>query len=303
MNRKSLSIIFAAVLFAALNPGLFPAPGDFRITISGLLDWEKGEIGAATVLEMDSAGIRFPSGRIRAEEILNDEYLDLIKPFLFAVQVDSSSTVEDLLLRGELSHRELNQVCLSAAGVPPNFSADFRNFIRSYTVTLGRLSSTLIRHSQINEPARPLPPSPAADYTGIIIIADSVLPVHGRSIQALVSPCLFPKIRDTDMNIIYEKNYTDPKITGAGEKPVVRYAKREDIFRPTPSGLDPALTAIVGDRPLRIFARSVFGVVPTDPVIDRSDAMLILSSDNNRRLLREGRVVFVVNDSVLKKSM
>jgi hypothetical protein len=145
-------------------------------------------------------------------------------------------------------------------------------------------------------------PSPAADYTGIIIIADMALPIHGRNTSAFVSPCLFPKIWDTEMNLIYERNLTDPAITGSGERPIVHYAKREDIFRPNPSGIDSTLIPLVGERPLRIFARSVFGAVPTDPVIDRADALLMLSNENNRRLLREGRVVLVVNDEVLGKA-
>jgi hypothetical protein len=56
----------------------------------------------------------------------------------------------------------------------------------------------------------------------------------------------------------------------------------------------------VGSNPLRIIARGVFGIDPTDPVIDRDDALLILSTENNRRLLREGRVVLVLNEGKLK---
>jgi hypothetical protein len=56
----------------------------------------------------------------------------------------------------------------------------------------------------------------------------------------------------------------------------------------------------VGSNPLRILAREVFGLNPTDPVIDREDALKILSSENNRRLLREGRVVLVLNETKLK---
>ena len=70
-------------------------------------------------------------------------------------------------------------------------------------------------------------------------------------------------------------------------------------MRSSPSGLDDELIRLVGERPLRIFARSVFGTVPTDPVIDSADASLILANENNRRLLREGRIVFILNQQVL----
>jgi hypothetical protein len=51
---------------------------------------------------------------------------------------------------------------------------------------------------------------------------------------------------------------------------------------------------------LRIIARGVFGARPTDPIIDRDDALLILSTEANRRLLREGRIAIVLNSEVLK---
>jgi hypothetical protein len=50
-------------------------------------------------------------------------------------------------------------------------------------------------------------------------------------------------------------------------------------------------------------ARGLFGVLPTDPVIDREDALLILSSENNRKLLNEGRIVIVLDKKQLTKNL
>jgi hypothetical protein len=123
-------------------------------------------------------------------------------------------------------------------------------------------------------------------------MASESLPVHGMMGSALPVPCLFPKLWDTNMNLIFELN----PLAGA----MVRYFPARDIFVREPSGLSPELAALVGDRPLRIFARGVFGIQPTDPVIGREDALLIISSEANRNLLREGRVAIIVDDSVLR---
>jgi len=82
---------------------------------------------------------------------------------------------------------------------------------------------------------------------------------------------------------------------------MVRYIARESIFRSSPSGIEGELAALLGSNPLRIIAREVFGVNPTDPIIDREDALKILSSENNRRLLMEGRVALVLSDTKLKR--
>jgi hypothetical protein len=47
----------------------------------------------------------------------------------------------------------------------------------------------------------------------------------------------------------------------------------------------------------------VYGIRPTDPVIDREDALLILSSEDNLLLLREGRVAIMVDPGVLKNPL
>jgi hypothetical protein len=148
---------------------------------------------------------------------------------------------------------------------------------------------------------RTLTPVPTAAYTGIVIIADTELPVYGRNLRALPLPCFFPKIWDTEMNLIFERNMLESGTGKAGG--MVRYVSGEAIFRPTPSGLDEGLLELVGPKPLRIIARGVFGIRPTDPVIDREDALLIISSEENRRLLREGRVALVLRRDVLSSPL
>jgi hypothetical protein len=256
------------------------------------------EINAALSLDLASADIKLPTGRTHGESLLSSEYVRLIRPGILDLPVDSSATLAGLIERGEFSLLEAENLALQARAVPPALSHDLRSLRASYSVSIGGISSGLIRHSRTAEIPRTLSPVPAPSYTGIIIIAAGVLPVHGMKGSALPVPCLFPKIWDSEMNLIYERNMLEPK-----KATMVRYASSEDIFKPSPSGLSPEITALAGDKPLRIFARAIFGERPTDPVIDREDALLIISSEENRRLLREGRVVIVLDESVLKSPL
>ena len=163
-----------------------------------------------------------------------------------------------------------------------------------------KVITLLTRHSRAVEPERPLIPIISADYTGIIIIADAELPIRGRREEALVEPCIFPKIWDTNMNLVYERNMFQP-FSQTGNL-MVRYASRESVFRATPSGIEGEMSVLLGPNPMRIIAREVFGINPTDPVIDREDALKILSTENNRRLLREGRVLLILNEKQLINS-
>jgi hypothetical protein len=256
------------------------------------------EINAEVSLDLASAGIKLPTGRTRAEALIGAEYLRLIRPGILNLPVDSSSTISSLIDRGEFSLIQAENLALGARMVPHSLSPDLSALSAAYSVNLAEVGAGLIRHSRPAEIPRTLSPAPAPAYTGIIIIAGGELPVHGKNSAALPVPCLFPKIWDTGMNLIYERNMLEPRNTV-----MVRYAPAEAVFRPTPSGLAPEIAALTGPNPLRILARGVFGERPTDPVIDRTDALLIISSEENRRLLREGRVVIVLDGSVLKSPL
>ncbi|MDR1100490.1 MAG: polymerase [Treponema sp.] len=292
--NKACILVFFLILSATLR-------GQTRIDITGAVEWDKMEINAIVSLDLASANIRLPTGRTQAESLISAEYLRLIRPGLLSIPVDSSSTIAGLIDRGEFSFLQAENLALGARMVPHALSTDLRSLSAAYSVSLAELCAGLIRHSRPAEIPRTLSAIPAAAYTGIIIIADEELPVHGKRSTALPLPCLFPKIWDTDMNLIYDRNMLELQNTQSAV--MARYASADAIFRPGPSGLSMEIAALVGQRPLRILARRVFGERPTDPVIDRADALLIISSGENRRLLREGRVLIILNDSALKSGL
>ncbi|WP_223292720.1 polymerase [Breznakiella homolactica] len=283
---------------------LFIFPGfslDTAIGLGGSVSWDLMEIHATATLNVSAAGLKLPTGRSQAEEAISAEFPRLIQPSLLAIPADSSSTIEDLINRGELSLHSIGELALSARRFPPAFSPDLALMTAAYTIDLKTISAALVRHRQAADTPRTLLPVPSASYTGIIIFADTEVPIHGRNLRAAPLPCLFPKIWDSEMNLIYERNMVEPRI--ARDQGIILYTGAAGVFRANPSGLDDTLTARVGSNPLRILARGVFGVLLTDPVIDRDDALLIISSEENRRLLREGKVAFVLSDSALRSPL
>ncbi|MDR3300920.1 MAG: polymerase [Spirochaetaceae bacterium] len=266
--------------------------------MSVILDWVNMKINVSCQLELKKLGLNLPAGRTQAENSLFGEYNAKIKNFMYSISVDSSSVMSDLIEHGELSPAAIDDIVLNAKNIPPTLSVDMQRISSSHSITLNEISSKLIKHSagvdfehKINPPAVP-------SFTGIIIIADKELPIHGRYSGAYLQPCLFPKIWDTEMNLVYDKKFADPDVFH--HSTLVHYADSGTIFKMTPSGLSPELEKIVGSKPLKIIARGVFGIRPTDPIIDIEDATLILASESNRNLLRQGRVVFISSTEVLQ---
>ena len=268
--------------------------GQADVGIDGAIEWESMEIRARVSLNLASAGIRMPAGRMQGEAILASEYLRLIRPEIMNIRVDSSSVVGDVIARGEWSLFELESLALQARVVPPALSPGFDRLSATYTLGIAGISEAFIRHRHPVDVPRTLSPVDAPAFTGIVIIASDAQQIHGRETSDLIRPALFPRIWDSQMNLIFERNMLNP---GAGA--MARYFCRRAVFAGGPTGLSPELAAFVGDRPLRIFARGAFGATPTDPIISRDDALMIISTQENRNLLHQGRVAIVLDDSVL----
>ena len=125
---------------------------------------------------------------------------------------------------------------------------------------------------------------PSAPFSGILIYASGELPVHGENRSAPLEPALFPRIWDSDMNLLFESRMMD----------------REDLLKTGPvayaDSLDaPAIAERVGRNPIRILARGVFGLAPTDPIIPREDALAIRNSPEGAELLRRGKIMIVIS--------
>jgi hypothetical protein len=287
---------FFFILLVFVLPPLSAQKADPEI--KGNLNWEQMTFDVTIMLNLQQSGIRLPAGRAQAEALLEDDVSFFIESYIMDVQADSSTTLGDMINRGELS---ASSFVRNTRRSPAALSTDLSAITERVAVNLTGIAAELIRHSRPRIIHPPLIPIPVRNYTGIIIIADESLPVHGRFSSASAVPCLFPKIWDSEMNLLYGRDTIEPQF--GRETALVRYVSRESIMRAAPSAMNDDLIARVGENPLRIMARGVFGASPTDPIIDREDALLILSSENNRQLLREGRIVIVLDKKQLTKTI
>jgi hypothetical protein len=139
-----------------------------------------------------------------------------------------------------------------------------------------------LSHSTPSPLPQPLEWTATKAWSGIVITAEGPLPVHGEAGETdRLSPGLFPRIFDADMNLIVDRSTVDP----------------ESLLRQGPLAYATAFGAAersrVGDTPLRIRARELFGINRTDLVISREDALRILSSAEGRKLVATGRILVV----------
>ncbi|MDR0410877.1 MAG: polymerase [Treponema sp.] len=279
------------LLFVVFGEAVFAQ----SVEVNTSVDWTIMEITAQMSLDVAAMNIKLPGGKVLAEESLEWQYPDLIRPAILGIQADSSHTLGDLLNAGEISLGVVDALGAPIRRVTPALSSDLTRIMASYTVSLKNIGASLLKHSRPASIKPPLAAPQAPVYTGIVILAAGELPVHGRNTAAFAQPCLFPKIWDSDMNLFYDKSMAAPENAMS-----IRYAPSAAVLMNTPSGMDESLETLVGNKPLRIMAVGAFGVSPTDIIISREDALLILSSEANRKLLQEARIVFALNERVFR---
>lgn len=271
----------AAVLL--LRAASSPLPAQQKtISAQSSVDWRISTVHSVVSLDAAKANISLPAGRNSALQLLEMELPALLKDTFFSIVVDSSERLGNAVARGEVSLADLNTMIDSGKKTPPYFSRDLSRISMTHTVSISQVGSLFIRHASPYMPAAPLDSTPSRAYSGILIDARDILPVHGEYTRAALVPCLLPKIWNENMDLLYEKNIVDPQI--AIKRGIVRYSDSDNIE----SWMD-----LVGTDPLRITARKVFGTNRTDPVISRKDYLKIMTVPENRELLKNGKIVIL----------
>lgn len=252
------------------------------------IDWTKKEFSSAISFNIKNSGISFPSGRSIAHQEIQKNLPLLIKNPLLTLPLDSSSILGDLIVRQNISLEQIVKIIDDGYRSPSYFSSSLEELNLNHNIDIQDIARLLIMHNAPYMPITPIEKVASREYTGIVIDCRGSLPVHGEFSTDTAEPCIFPKIWDENMNLIYERNMVQPLF--AKENGIVTYSYTEN---------ESEYKDIIGKTPLRISARKIFGVQRTDPVISNKDALKILSILENRRLLEEGRVVFLLDKDAL----
>ena len=258
---------------------------------SSSIDWTTQKFSSTITLDVEKAGINMPSGRATAVERINMQTPLLIKDALLAVKVNSFTEINDLVLREDITLEQLSQIIDNGESTPSYFSRESQNLQIAHSISLYDISAKILSHQHPYRPKQPMDRIASRPYTGIVIDARGMLPVHGEFITEGVEPCLFPRIWDETMTLLYEHNMVKPEVIK--KHGVVNYGYESDLTK---------YIDRVGEDPLVIKAHQVYGTNRTDPVISRSDALRILSVPENIDLINDGKVVILLDkDKLIKK--
>lgn len=283
------NLILSAVLTSAiclLSKPLFAQTSEIESTSN--VDWIKREFNSTIVLDLRKADIKMPSGKNAALLKINTKIPNLIKDPLLTLYVDSDSQLGDKILTDDITLENVVNVISNSKQTLGYLKDESSSLKTNHSIKINDLSSLLISHNAGYKVQLPIEHVASRPFTGIIIDARGSFPVHGEYVKSEISPCFFPCVWDEEMSKVYESNMmkgSDVKQLGA-----CVYDYSDDIER---------YKDRIGNDPLRITAKKAFGRNRTDIIISKTDALKITSVAENRELLKQGKVVILLDKDQL----
>ena len=268
------------------------SPDKSLMSSKSRVDWTKGEFVSDVSLDVVKAGIPMPSGKSVSMNRIQMELPILVKDPLLTLYADDTRTLSDLVLEEKLTLDALTRIIDSSKKTPPYFMNASNVLTTSHTMKLHDIGALLVKHRTPYVQEKPIERISSRAYTGIVIDARGMLPVQGEHVKSKVSPCLFPKIWNEDMTLVYERNMVMPDV-----------AKSDGIVAYLPGQGSKKQTERAGNDPLWISARKVYGVNRCDPVISREDYLRIATVPANLELLKQGKVVILLDSDELSHTV
>ena len=262
------------------------------MTSSSKVDWSKSTLTSDITLDTFKAGIPMPSGKAVSMNRIQMELPVLVKDPLLSLYADDTRTLGDLVLEGNLTLDALTRIIDESKKTPPYFMNATNSLKTTDTINLHKIGALLVKHRTPYVQDKPIERISSRAYTGIVIDARGVIPVQGEHVKSEVYPCLFPKIWNENMDLIYERNMVLPEI--AKEKGIVDYLPGQGSNKKTERA---------GSDPLWITARKVYGVNRCDPVISKEDYLRITTVPANLELLKQGKIVILLDSDQLTRTV
>lgn len=280
MAKKSLLVFL--ILFAA--SAVFAENKNTSVEAISSINWITREFKTDISLNTEKANLQMPSGKKTASFQIKSKMPPLIQPALLSLFENSEKNLSDTVIADELTLDQVYNFIMGGYKTPDVFTKDMAFLRTTNTVNVKDLSKLLIRHTYAYNPEKPIEYVASRPYTGIIIDARGSYPVHGEYVTSEISPCFFPQIWDDQMNRIYEKNNADPAIVESMGLVGYHYSENEADYADR-----------IGLDPLYIKATEVYGRNRTDPIIKHKDALKILTVPENVQLLKEGKIVVLLD--------
>jgi len=249
------------------------------------VNWKNKQLEITVASLIDTISKPLPSVKYSIETKTKQNLPYILLNGIELLTVDSRTKGKDYIMLHPSVITSIFDISPQLVKVYSIVSNDLKTLTIKYTLDLyPHIAELFIPHSRANKLSAIMDFIPSADFTGIVIYVDEKLPMYGKQSTGSFNPSLFPKIFDEKLNIVMDLLMVDPE--SIKQNGAVGYQTLSDT-------LD---LERIGETPLELKARSIFGINNTDLLISTRDAVKILSRQNNLELIKQGKILIIYSD-------
>lgn len=268
-------------LVLALVSG-FPAFGA-SLTSRGDCDWEAGVFRLTLTEPLPVSDATPPKRRFLAEQEAQRHVQEEFVRRAGEVPVSSGTTLAEVMAADPSVEAGVAQLGEKLKFVSSRVDDGYTTLEMVWSVDLwDGLAPVLSDAAQANPVPALLKWAPSRDFSGLVIFAMGDLPWQNGQ-TARWQPSLSFRLLNPRGEVVFDPSMSDPEFAVKWGQAGVSLGKfNEDRW-----------VDRIGNDPLRIVARGVWGARPGDLVLADADWDRLLSREANRRLLAEGRVLIL----------
>lgn len=292
---KGVRIVLVLIL-GMIGSSVFSQVDSVIKNWSSKLEWKTGTL----TLELEGTRRTDDKNRLaqtsrQASELVS-YFPELFPAMLFDNLINSRLSFRDLVQQNNSFHRYLVDMvrkypasfhsagtALQSARASWVFKVnpDILDMVQEYST---KARGTELPFSLLDRPSRTI--------SSLVIYANDSMPWHGMGVQSRILPALFPEILDEQGNVVISaQNLGLESLAPWG---MLSYTDEAGLAK---------MQAVLGNNPYVIRPKAVFGVYPVNPMISAEDIETIKSSSSARKAIKEGRIILVMDPTVLEQRM
>jgi len=250
-----------------------------EITVESSMDWSNGHFELLARKALDSG--MSPSDHPQALKALESELQPYVIHELGRLAWDRKGTLQEQM-DSNPSLRAYIEIIADALNLEwSRLSEDQKSVEASYSLELEEILPEIIPSSDI-EHGFEIPigwvPVPEDSWTGLLIYVPENIPIRGTGLLSDIRPALFARILSDNLEVL-----VDPS---KGNRQLLSYRNIQDREK---------TESLIGRRPFKIMARSLYGEYPCDIILSKEDTRRILAAESGRQALSEGRIVILID--------
>jgi hypothetical protein len=279
-RRRWVAKFAAVVLAAVLATPVFGA----SLTSKGDCDWEAGVFTLTLTAPLPISDATPPKRRYLAEQETQRHVQEEFVRRAGELPVASGKTLAELMAADPLIEAGVAQLSEKLKFVSSRVDDGYTTLEMVWSVGLwDGLAPVLAEAAQPNPVPSLIRWAPSRDFSGIVIFAMGDLPWLTTGQTARWAPSLSFRLLNPRGETMFDPTMLVPEFAakwGQAGVSLGKFNEQRWVDR-------------IGNDPLRIVARGVWGAHPGDLVLAEGDWDRLLSRDANRQLLAEGRVLIL----------